>query len=259
MIDPGPRGVQSLMNAASEYGGATLKRVILTGSVVSCVDPFLGPANGRDKPWDEEDWNPITYDAAIASNHAGLAYFATKTLAEQAAWAFMATHKPRFDLTVLLPSITLGPVLTPVIAANQIEQGADKHVYAFFNGVHKDADCPFIFYSHVDVRDVARAHILSMTLPAAGGQRIALTTSELLSPQRVVNIINGRFPQLRDRVARGDLYQLYPSGSKPTLANGTKAERIFGDGWRYRTVEETVTDVVTQILEQEKSWGPCVQ
>lgn len=185
-----------------------------------------------------------------------MAYFASKTLAEKAAWDFIAKEKPSFDLSVLLPVIVLGPVFTPVNSAKDIEQGAHRHIYEFINGTSTTTEVDFNFYSHVDVRDVARAHVLAMKVPAAGGQRISLSSSDVLSPQTVVNIINKNFPQLNGRVAKGNKGQIYPTGSKPPLFSGEKAHRIFGDDWTFKDLETSVTDVVAQILEQEKSFAP---
>ena len=131
-----------------------------------------------------------------------------------------------------------------------------KHVYEFINGTNETTEMDFNFYSHVDVRDVARAHILAIQTPAAGGQRISLSSSDVLSPQTVVNIINKNFPQLGDRVARGNKDQIYPTGSKPPLFDGEKAKKIFGETWEYKNLETTVTDFLTQILEQEKAFAP---
>jgi len=150
----------------------------------------------------------------------------------------------------------LGPSLTPVRSPKDIEQGAFRHVYEFINGTNATTEIDFNFYSHVDVRDVARAHILAMHLPVAGGQRISLSSSDVLSPQTVVNVINKNFPQLSGRVAKGNKDQLYPTGSKPTLFSGEKAHKIFGDAWVFRSLETSVTDLVAQVLEQEKAFPP---
>ena len=159
-------------------------------------------------------------------------------------------------MSVLLPVIVLGPCLTPVKGPKDIEQGAFRHVYEFINGTNTTTEIDFNFYSHVDVRDVARAHVLAMHVPEAGGQRISLSSSDVLSPQTVVNVINKNFPQLKDRVAKGNKDQVYPTGSKPTLFSGDKAHKIFGDSWEFRSLETTITDVVAQILEQEKAFPP---
>lgn len=105
----------------------------------------------------------------------------------------------------------------------------------------------------VDVRDVARAHILSLTNPAASNQRILLI-SDLLTPQLVINIIHKNFPDLRDRVIQGEPDQILPKGVKPTGWNTSKSFEIFGKGWKYRSLETSVVDTVQSILKLEREW-----
>jgi len=60
IIDPGPIGTKNLMQAAHNFGGKDLKRIVLTSSGVTLVDPFLPKGEGLDRRWNEEDWNPVS-------------------------------------------------------------------------------------------------------------------------------------------------------------------------------------------------------
>jgi nucleoside-diphosphate-sugar epimerase len=149
----------------------------------------------------------------------------------------------------------LGPVLTPLTKASDVEQGDRQHVYAFINGGRKTTDDPFaISYEHVDVRDVALAHVLALNNPSAGGQRILLCSPDVMSPQTVVNSINKHYPQLQDRVASGDPSRVYPPGVNPVGIDGSKALKVFGPSFKYTSLETSVRDVVGQILENESKW-----
>jgi len=57
--------------------------------------------------------------------------------------------------------------------------------------------------SQVDVRDVARAHILALTKPAASGKRIILVFG-LVAPELVANIIREQFPRMKRRILEGN-------------------------------------------------------
>ncbi|TKA66577.1 hypothetical protein B0A49_04407 [Cryomyces minteri] len=255
LIDPAIKGTTILLKAAHELGGSSLKRFVLTSSGVTVIDTFRDKGDARAEKWTEADWSPVTVEAAVEAKHPGLAYMASKTIGEKSAWEFMASAKPTYDLTTLLPVIVLGPNLNPVPSADKVEQGAATHVYAFFNGTHKTTEnVEYIFYDHIDVRDVALAHVLSMTAPAASNQRIALCSTDPLTPQRVVNILNKNFPELEDRIATGNPEDDYPVGVHPTLWNTQKAHDVFGAGWRFRNVEESVVDLTKQLLEQEKKF-----
>lgn len=103
------------------------------------------------------------------------------------------------------------------------------------------------------MRDVAQAHVDSLTNPAASNQRILLI-SGLISPQLVVNIIRKNFPSLRGRVPEGNPSQILPNGIHPTgwdmkasvgiLAKGTKEGK-----WRFRDLEESVVDAVKSMIQ----------
>ena len=105
----------------------------------------------------------------------------------------------------------------------------------------------------VDVRDVSRAHVLALTNPAASNQRIILVGG-VLTPQLVANIIHKNFPELKDRVIKGNPDKPFPDGFDPRNWDTRKSFEIFGTGWSYQTLETSVTDTVRFILEQEKRW-----
>lgn len=106
----------------------------------------------------------------------------------------------------------------------------------------------------VDVRDVALAHVLSLTEPKASNQRILLV-SGLITPQLVTNIIRKNFPQLHDRTEEGNPQQILPKGVHPTGWDTSRSFEIFGEGWGYKGLEESLVDTVTSILDLEKKWG----
>ena len=106
----------------------------------------------------------------------------------------------------------------------------------------------------MDVRDVALAHILSLETPKAANQR-TLLVSELITPQLVVNIIRKHFPQLNHKISEGDSSQILPKGVNPTGWDVSRSFEVFGEGWGYRGLEESVVDTVKCILDLEKQWG----
>jgi nucleoside-diphosphate-sugar epimerase len=105
----------------------------------------------------------------------------------------------------------------------------------------------------VDVRDVARAHILALTAAAAANKRIILVGG-LLTPQLVVNAIRANFPELRDRVVEGVPAKILPEGVEPTGWDTRRSFEVFGEGWGYRELEETVVDTVRDLLAREAGW-----
>ena len=101
---------------------------------------------------------------------------------------------------------------------------------------------------------MARAHVLTLNASNASNKRILLV-SELITPQLVVNTIRKRFPNLRDRVAEGNPFQILPKGVNPTGWNVSRSYDVFGEDWTYRTLEESVTDTVEDLLRHENRWN----
>jgi hypothetical protein len=104
------------------------------------------------------------------------------------------------------------------------------------------------------VRDVALAHVIALTKPQASGQRILLV-SGLISPQLVVNIIRKHFPELHNRVVKGEPTRILPKGVNPTGWDTSKSTQILGGKeWKYTPLEKSVVDTIKSLLQLEKSW-----
>ncbi|TVY78155.1 putative uncharacterized oxidoreductase [Lachnellula suecica] len=254
LIEPAVHGTTELIKAAHELGGPKIKRFVLLGSAVAIVDSYQD-MSVAGKDYTEKDWNPVTEEEAVKTQSALLGYNASKKLGEQAAWDFIATKKPVFDLTVINPDIIIGPMIQPVDGPKHVNESNLFAVYDFFNGKYTDFEqVRFPFYHFVDVRDVALAHILSLETPKAANQRIILVGG-LITPQLVVNIIREHFPQLKDRTTKGTPSQILPKDVQPTGWDTSKSFEVFGEGWGYRGLEESLVDTVASILELEKKWG----
>jgi hypothetical protein len=107
------------------------------------------------------------------------------------------------------------------------------------------------------VRDVALAHILSMTESATNNKRILLV-SGLITPQSIINIIRRNFPELHDRVIEGVPEKLVPDGVEPTDWDVRRSFEVFGNTWKYTRLEETIVDTVKDFLDHEKRWAEAV-
>jgi nucleoside-diphosphate-sugar epimerase len=156
LIIPARDGALRVLRAAH---GAGVERVVMTSSVAAV---FYGRA--RDHVFNEQDWSDVT------STHIG-AYEKSKTLAERAAWDYMDSLAERatMDLVVINPGLVLGPLLTKEwsFSAEAVKKIMQRDVPAI----------PNFRIAPVDVRDVASAHVRSMTTPDASGQRFICAIS----------------------------------------------------------------------------------
>lgn len=221
----------------------------------------------------------MTADQAIESGNPVLGYNVSKKLAEKAAWQFLKEAKPTFDITVINPDIIIGPMIQPVPGPQYVNETNKFAVYNFLNGTYTQIQClgfPFYHFvsllvqpcaiyssynvsfnvtncSQVDVRDVARAHILALTNPAVSDQRILLIAG-LITPQLVANIIRKNFPDLRGRVLEGNPETIYPENVRPTGWNVSKSHEVFGKDWAYTDLETSVVETVKCLLKLEEGW-----
>lgn len=76
-----------------------------------------------------------------------------------------------------------------------------------------------------------------------------------MTPQLVINIIRKRFPQLHDRIIEGHPDKILPDGVDPRGWVTKKSFDVFGPGWGFRDLEESVVDTVNDLLAHEKEWA----
>ncbi|KAK6823180.1 hypothetical protein RU639_006032 [Aspergillus parasiticus] len=253
MIEPAVMGTTQILESAHRHGGTSLKRFVLLGSAVSVLNSFEDMSR-EGRPYTEEDWNPVTATQAIERQDTVLGYNVSKTEAEDAAWKFMKTNNPVFDLAVINPDIITGPMIHPISGPGSINETNHFAIASFIDGTNpKVEDVRFPFYHFVDVRDVARSHVDALTNPAAGGKRILLI-SGLITPQLVVNIIRKHFPALRDKVPEGKPDQVLPDGVHPTGWDMRVSLDVLSKGtnegqWKYIDLEKSVTDAVQSMID----------
>ncbi|PIG85055.1 NAD dependent epimerase/dehydratase [Aspergillus arachidicola] len=253
MIEPAVMGTTQILESAHRHGGTSLKRFVLLGSAVSVLNSFEDMSR-EGRPYTEEDWNPVTATQAIERQDTVLGYNVSKTEAEDAAWKFMKTNNPVFDLAVINPDIITGPMIHPISGPGSINETNHFAIASFIDGTNpKVEDVRFPFYHFVDVRDVARSHVDALTNPAAGGRRILLI-SGLITPQLVVNIIRKHFPALRDKVPEGKPDQVLPDGVHPTGWDMRVSLDVLSKGtnegqWKYIDLEKSVTDAVQSMID----------
>ena len=102
----------------------------------------------------------VTASQAISSRNAVLGYNASKKLAEKAAWAFIDSQKPVFDLAVICPDIIIGPMLQPILGPKAVNETNKFAVYDFMNGAYTQIEgLTFPFYHFVSVSFKLSDHI----------------------------------------------------------------------------------------------------
>jgi dihydroflavonol-4-reductase len=239
MLTPARDGARNVLSAAAAAG---VKRVVMT-SAANAASPSSYTEEGitDETLWtDPEDPTIIPYRRA-------------KTVAEKAAWDFMASHDGPMTLTTILPGAVFGPILSP----DSI--GSVRIIERMLKGSMPGS--PRIGLEIVDVRDLADIHVRAMVTPAAAGQRFLATGEFTWMRDMARTLRNGLGPagakvatrQLPDWVVR--LTSVFdPSLRDITVSLGRrnrhtteKAARLLD--WRPRPSAPTVIDCATSLVD----------
>jgi len=239
VIVPAREGTLRVLRAARDAG---VKRVVLTSAfhAVSWGHPHDGHM------FTEGDWTILDGPGVDA-------YGKSKTLAERAAWDFIATEGGGLELTTMLPVAVMGPVMGIDVS------GANHIVQRMLDGAMPLV--PNLFIPVVDARDVASAHILAMTKPEAGGERFLLSNGPALSLKEVGAIIRAalgnaakRVPTrvLPDFVVRvvarfnAEMRPFVPDLGYAKKTSNDKARRVLG--WTPRESREAIVAAATSLV-----------
>jgi nucleoside-diphosphate-sugar epimerase len=184
VLVPAVQGTLSLLEAAAR--SSSVKSVVITSSFAAVFDPAYDLRPGYT--YTPADWNPISYEEAADRNlnldkwparyRPFITYMASKKLAEKAAWDFYATSKPEWRFSVICPAYIGGPCALPL--SKGVESLSFSNQLIWNTAASKpDGPLPQIdFPNWVDVRDVAKAHILALVTPKASGERFILAPSK---------------------------------------------------------------------------------
>jgi dihydroflavonol-4-reductase len=180
LIRPAREGTLRVLRAARDAG---VRRVVLTSSFAAVG--YGHPARAR--PFDETDWtDPDGGDVQP--------YMKSKTLAERAAWDFMAREGGSLELAVVNPVAVFGPTLGPDLSTSVMI------VKMLMDGAIPV--CPRISFGVVDVRDVADLHLRAMADPAARGQRFIATAGASMSLHEIAQVLRQRMGRAARRAPR---------------------------------------------------------
>ena len=239
LIGPARDGALRVLRAARDGG---VKRVVLTSSFAAVG---YGHAS-RTTPFDETSWtDPAGGDVAP--------YVKSKTLAERAAWDFIAKEGGALEMAAVNPVVVFGPVLgrdysTSIQIVQKMMDGAVP-------------GCPKVSFGVVDVRDVADLHLRAMTDPAAKGERFLAVAGDFLSMLEIAQVLKRRLGAAARRVPTRQLpnwlvhvaalldptvKQILPELGKPKNATSAKAMRLLG--WSPRSSEEAIVSTAESMV-----------
>ena len=240
LIVPARDGALRVLKASRDAG---VKRVVLTSSYAA-----IGYGQKPQRaPHNEENWTDPNGDDVRA-------YVKSKTIAEKAAWDFIANQGGALELSVVNPVGVFGPVLGPdystsILLVQRLMDGAMPGL-------------PRLYFGAVDVRDVAWMHIECMTNPAAKSQRFLAVAGDFMSIKDIAQILKRRLGPVAKRVpamqipdfmvrmaAKRDaaVASILPELGKRKNGTNEKARRLLN--WTPRSNEECVVATAESLIK----------
>jgi len=239
LIRPAREGALRVLRAARDAG---VKRVVLTSSFAAIGYGHAQP----DRTYTEQDWTDVDGPDTTA-------YVRSKTLAERAAWDFLAREGGVLELSVVNPVGVFGPVLGKDYSAS-IEV-----VQRLLDGALPGL--PNLSFGVVDVRDVVDLHLRAMVDPAARGERFLAVAGRFMTVADIAAVLRARMGGAARRVpARGlpdwvlravSLFdpvvrQIVPELGKSRQASNDKARSVLG--WQPRPNEEAIVATAESLV-----------
>ncbi len=200
----------------------------------------------EDGVTDESLWTDLDADDLPA-------YRRSKTLAERAAWDFVAHVGSTTTLTTILPGAVFGPILT---AGNR---GSVEVIGRMLHG--QMPGTPRIGLEVVDVRDIADIHLRAMTAPDAAGERF-LATGEFMWMADIARVLRDNLgddaskvptEEIPDDVIRAlaassaELRGIMPGLGRKNRHTTAKAEARLG--WKPRPAAEAVLECARSLID----------
>ena len=243
LIVPARDGALRVLKAAKAAG---VKRVVMTSSMASCA---YGWGDKRPNPVTEEHWSQegATPDTTP--------YTRSKTIAERAAWSYANGEGKGLELTTINPGAVLGPVMSGDFSASV------EILTQLLSG--KLPGTPRVGFVIVDVRDVAAAHVLAMTHPAAPGERF-LVGDRFMWFSEVAALLRKELPAYASKVPAKEIpawmvkliamvnppaKQIIPEIGRERHISSDKARRVLG--WSPRTAEEAIVSGARSLIEHK--------
>ena len=158
LITPALKGTEYVMNACKQAG---VKRCVITSSIAS-VSSVAEADKPADRVYNEGHWSNPDRPEGMSN------YGKSKVLAERKAWEMQAamSESEKFEIVTICPGFVMGP---PLRKENFTSGGWLKRLMEGTTTSISSDSC-----GAVDVRDVARAHVLGIKNPAAANRRFIL-------------------------------------------------------------------------------------
>ncbi|XP_020195504.1 cinnamoyl-CoA reductase 1-like isoform X1 [Aegilops tauschii subsp. strangulata] len=222
-------GTKNVINAAADAG---VQRVVFTSSYGAV---HMDPNRSSDAVLDESCWSDYEF-----CEQTGNLYCCSKIMAEITAKEEAA--KRGLELAVVLPSMTIGPALQ-----QKLNLGI-SHIIRYVTGAKKTYRNAITAY--VDVREVARAHVLVYECPDARGRYLCI--GAVVHRADLVQLLGDLFPEYQITAKCED------DGKPMARPYRFSNQRLRDLGLEFTPLRQTLYDTVVSLQQQGHLLLPAV-
>lgn len=244
LVKPAVQGTENVLKSCNAV--ESVKRVVLTSSVASVFGDNIEILKTPNKVFTEQQWNDT-------SNPDHQPYSYSKVAAERKAWEINKLQK-RWDLVTINPSLVMGPSLTKQTQSTSID------VMRNLGSGRQATGVPHLEFGLVDVREVAKAHILAGFTPEASGRFIVNTeTGSLLSMAQMLRSEFPKYPLPKKELPKFLIWLVGPIAAGVTrkfvklnvgysiLFDNQRSKNILK--LKYRPLQETLCNHFQQMID----------
>ena len=199
VVQPAVVSMVSILHSIKNYA-PQVRKLAVTSSYATIVSREIPISQGT--VINENSWLDIRIDDA---KRGGLnAYRVSKVLAERALWDFVAQETPRFEVTTIVSPFQFGPILGHIKSVETLN--LSSHI---FYRILKGQISQEYTTEAVDVRDVARAHVVAIQKSESAGKRWLLVARSFVANEVIDIVYKAGCRTTRERHNRG-LLEGYP-------------------------------------------------
>ena len=204
LIEPAKKGTRNVIQSAEN--AKTITSIVVTSSVAAIYGDAIDIKLHDEGVFNEKHWN-------VTSSESHQPYSFSKTEAEKEAWRL--NDGKGWTLSTVNPGFILGPAVTDRDDSTSIQM-----VTNLLNGKFKQG-VPDLYFSVVDVRDVAEAHVKALEHEKSGR---FICTNKSLSLLQVADKLNEEV---------GHEFKKIPKKNLPTFLTYLVGPLMAGFSWPY--------------------------
>ncbi|VEU35565.1 unnamed protein product [Pseudo-nitzschia multistriata] len=174
------KGTKDLVEALANFSRLDCCRLVFTSSMAAVRGSGQTPKNGEYYTY--HDWNT---QSKLEDGNWGSSYQWSKAESERIAWEL--AEESNIPMVTICPSFVFGPPTSGADGEGDVNLSSSFSITLFGQWVRGES--PVQSRLFVDVRDVAKAHVLAGNRPEAIGQRIIVSTEARVPSQEMAEIL----------------------------------------------------------------------